>query len=592
MKLFKNQKIIYCLVIALIMSTIAGKNSKAINDDINKGVTLILNPSINPFSMTSKMLAERPLFNYKIDFDKNEFIDLYQKTSAYSINESQFINDFSILELKRAIELEISGGQFPVSSESYISEKIKSAINKRNFNMQIYLDLQQIKTISIDHNKNFPSLNNRFLLDTYKIFFSNPNKRGLSTAGDLFTDKNYIRKVINYFDKYGTHYASSQVLGNKYGMEVTNDSPTVYKTLEIDGKMVIADNNMTGKLDSSIETDRVSATIVRDVNAKSRYGEFFAGECKFSNHRIQDCKENALQLVHLEARPLYFLFDPFLMTTKLIKDKKEISKPEIKAIYSNMKRFHFEIERALDVKNLVVVELLFWNLEKSKSESTHPCIKKQDNILMEIINYKKKMHKAPFSMNIQSVNKFLPVMKIENYEDLKTDDFAISVDKSQGFYMCAKKEYNLSPTDITKGQWLKKDYIKDVKFLSLKDENIFTKLGYICKLTWQFTVNDEVEKFSICVLKTNNFLNRNLVQDIQFFSFPKESNKCNAKHFSLDYHGKLYVCDCEYNVADLSTAYTGMDMFLCLARKSDINYIINKPINKKQAEKERRILRR
>ena len=193
MKLFKNQKIIYCLVIALIMSTIAGKNSKAINDDINKGVTLILNPSINPFSMTSKMLAERPLFNYKIDFDKNEFIDLYQKTSAYSINESQFINDFSILELKRAIELEISGGQFPVSSESYISEKIKSAINKRNFNMQIYLDLQQIKTISIDHNKNFPSLNNRFLLDTYKIFFSNPNKRGLSTAGDLFTDKNYIR---------------------------------------------------------------------------------------------------------------------------------------------------------------------------------------------------------------------------------------------------------------------------------------------------------------------------------------------------------------------------------------------------------------
>jgi len=205
-------------------------------------------------------------------------------------------------------------------------------------------------------------------------------------------------------------------------------------------------------------------------------------------------------------------------------------------------------------------------------------------MLKTLLNFTKK---KPYSLKnvVVNVNKYLPIFKLENYEDLKMEDFSILSLKGNGLYMCQRLEHILTPDIIHKESWIKKDYIKDVKYLIREEQSAFLKLGYKCDEIWE--INDK--KYVICVLKTNIFIDDDIVTDIKLMTFPKKNNKCRRLDvFKVHLFNHLYLCDCKYKLSGLGEGNQEDDLYLCLSRKNNNDNPINMAVGGKAEKKKRK----
>lgn len=675
---------------------------------LSRGFSFLLkDKEINQFP--ENPISQKKIFNYDSNIQKNILPKLLYTDERFRLVINRNISDLKIEEVKKNSQITVGGAHFPTVNTGQYKKAI-SQIFRRGLANQFTTDNYGIKYISPDHDKNFPSLSNQIIKESYKRFNSLPNSVQVNvTFSDFINDDNLIQGAIDFFKDYGTHYIYEYTLGyragfqrefrtnmtyllNKDGKIPNTDLKTFLSFIEksekietvkaeekkanekadekkatataknflkkratnsndpekekkaaliqnpapvpivsklpipeipnspsidfdandpnksIDDDSIIASSVGKGNDNSIINNSLTSLGnstsahlsrydfIVNEPAIKSNsndplFAHFAVGECEVENYFIKSnrCNKNNPRLIRYKIAPIYKLFNPFFQTRTLFKaDSLTLGVSEMKQIYGKLRRMFFFIQEALDPSLFVVTEIFSNSFDRNAPGTWNPCLQPNPSVFETIRRrYTITKKKDIFAKEALLMNKQIPVVSIKNYATpKKTFDIISSLDKSM--YWCLKQEHNMHPEDLISGQWRKRRFVVDVRFIIDNDHIPFTSAGYECKETWEFMDNKTkiLTRWHFCVKYSNDFMSPMLITDVKIFEFQKVMGKCYHDSLVIWNNGRKYFCSCEINLQKISDdkAQDDKDVFFCYSRKNDLFYIPiipNRPVNSK-----------
>lgn len=323
-------------------------------------------------------------------------------------------------------------------------------------------------------------------------------------------------------------------------------------------------------------------------NSTPTFSHFAIGECEIDKFFIKTnkCNKEIPKLVKFKVAPIHNLFNPLFQTRRLFKfNNTEINPKKMLTIFHNIKRMFYLIQEALDPKLFVVTDIFSVQTERTSlnTNTDNECFKTNPNTL-EIVNKKYAVvnTNSVFYHDSIQMNKHLPVISIVNYATPKKG-FNIISSAEKSMFWCTKREHNIHPEDLITGEWRKRKYLLDIKFIIDNDNKPFTDAGFKCSETWEFHDQESksLDRWHFCAKYTYDFTHPLIITDVKIFSFQKSMAKCFNNSLITWLNGRKYYCDCEINLQKMSdeAGQQDKDVFFCYSRKSEM---LNKPITPNQ----------
>lgn len=563
---------------------------------LNRGMSY-LKEKADHFKNVDKLITPGKIFNNQIDWHKGYFGNYIVSEQGSRIALNRNISTFSTEEMKKHEQVSVKGRyKSVVGSDVY--EHAVSHVIRKPVRSHLFSDTIGVLELTLNVNKNFPSLNRDFLKAAYNTFYELPNKITPNhTMDDIRNNKEAIDAAVKFFEFYGTHFISYSLWGYRFGFyqEYKNSTSyqrnskggyhdinmTEYKFKQVSNSTEkdISNSTEENTSNSTVENNSTNKTIQKPIqaglNPKPDLNQFYVGECTVDNFFImQDtCNKKDPKLVEFEITPISYLFKPFL---QLKKDhntgKVTLDKEKLEKISSNMEFIRTQIQEALNPNQFVITEFSFFTSDMKDSEKIK-CLTVNDEGLKKVHKEFKQTRGNKFYQEMEFLhNQNLPVLSFKNFNIMK-EGYQIITKKQEGFYMCAYKRHILFPEELLSGSWKTLKYLEEVKMFKDNDVKSFEDTGYECKEAWEFeNKKRELVKYYMCTKWSDNFINERLITDIKFFDFNERMRKCNDGFLYTYLDGKKYDCDCQFNFKELSDNKGQGDTFLCVSRKAETIY--------------------
>jgi len=528
-------------------------------------------------------------------FLKDSYNKFYKFPHSVEVNAtfSDFVNDDNLIQ--GAIDF------FKDYGTHYISEYTYGF--KIGFNREYRTD----KTFLENKDGKIPNTNLELMLS-----FIQESEKSNSTA-HVNNLKDQTKTFLKSEEPVKKNTAPVPIVTMKAAPQIPNSPPSDFDPNNPDGSMdddsIFEDSSKKGDFNTILKDSISSLGNKKDVKIGTKYdflvdevpkkpnnmdplfSQFAVGECETRDFFIKSnrCNMKNPRLIKYQITPIHNLFNPFLQTKASFSiGGKKIGKDDMKFIYTTIRKMFYFIQEALNPDLFVVTEIFSENYERANVNKMHPCFRQKSSTL-EIIRQKYMVTnlKLRFSKESIMMNKYLPVIGIKNYATPKKS-FEIISNQGNSMYWCLKQEHNIHPQDLVNGEWRKRKFLIDIRYIIDNDDIPFTQAGYECKQTWQFTdpVTQNLNRWHFCVKYTSDFTHPLIVTDVKIFEFQKTMGKCFHNSLVVWNNGREYYCNCEINFGDLTDdkSQKDKDIFFCVSRKNNLFYkplVANQPINSK-----------
>ena len=297
------------------------------------------------------------------------------------------------------------------------------------------------------------------------------------------------------------------------------------------------------------------------------------GNCKANpvTNDFDDCEEKVSKygLIGFEVAYLYNLFDAATVTGKLTLPNKSIVTPDkIERIKVNLKNIIEAVENALYVKNSIVSDVVVYNNVAVEDKNNIGCLLNVKT--KRFANFKNSLYSDEFK-----VDKLHPLLKLTTKNAVDYFDFALLRKKKYGTYICNYKRFNLEVEDLFSPNLFNRQFIKGLKFETNSTLDADKTINpEDCTNLWAGKIHTDPTKVEInylCMQKTSNFLDNDLITDIKVKAFPED--KCAP----FKYNDKDYVCICDKNLLEIPNKDAKLKRFLCYTQKI-LNESLKKPV--------------
>ena len=411
-------------------------------------------------------------------------------------------------------------------------------------------------TLKINNKTQFPQLSGVFLADALECF----DKPEVKTFED---QDEYLTRAMQFLYKYGTHYLKSA----KFGSRVI-----IFTELKMK-KEDFKPSNKTNKFESNIKSGSIQLEQAVDKPG-IRFTDFDQsmeiGNCNVDTFKNEfkncDKKVSKASLLGYEVDHIFNLFNSANIVGSIkMPDTSVVTPDKLENMHKNLKNLVLAVESAMYIRNMVVSDVVVYNNLSNEDKAFVGCL---NNDVMT-----PRFNKFPYSLFSEEhkVGKMHPVFKATAKNFINFYELTILARKKFSTYICNQKKYNLKLEDFISGQMFNKKWIKGIKLYTnhtMTEELKKDKMrAEDCTVLWGGKGRDSDPKKVIvdylCLKKTTNFLDPELIVDIKVKSF--KDDKCES--FKLN--DREYTCLCETNLSALPKANVKKKTYLCYAKKSD-----------------------
>jgi hypothetical protein len=546
-------------------------SKKAVDEVMNLGYTYFGN-SKDIFKAPIDVMNKAKIFDYEnINISQHTFGDLVYSKSLYRFHSKK---NFVYMDKKalKTINSQAVLGNFPISNESYVHNVYaKYFKEKPNLNAQIHSDTYEILELSHNHSLKFPNLDKDFAKEAMKVFYEFPIKENMSEHISyrlLSENQQVYKKIVGFFQKYGTHYVNKAYYGFTAGKRSENN---------------------TGK-------DNDAEKLAESNNTK----EYQLGICLKDKHGNLDTKSCILKdpkLVKIEVKPICDLFAKVMSggTIDIVDSNAKslnLSKKVVSKINHLMEMSLEMLQQATEISQLAVISVMVAQNQPEECKKNNGLIKEY------MTNYDNYDRKKDLMRALRIRDKEIPVVRIKNWGIVTTmdangkKDYRILSDtkpNQKSLYMCVIKSFLLAANkDILDRQ----NFYTDVKLIGKNDRKMYEEAGYKCdthdKHMWKyrdphFKTQEKIETFGYCYSRTKNTFDSNIILDIKFFEFSEHLYKCSDKKLEVFMDNYYYTCDCDtdYNLLSEDPKDLKLSRFMCVSRVRqnlmEMPEAINKP---------------
>lgn len=546
-------------------------SKKAIDEVMNLGYTYFGN-SKDIFKAPIDVMNKAKIFDYdNVSVSQQNFGDLiYSKSSYHFQNRKNFMNmDKKAL---KTINSQAVLGNFPISNESYVHNVYaKYFKEKPGLNAQILSDTYEILELSHNHSMKFPNLDKDFAKEAMKVFYEFPIKENMSEHISyrlLSENQQVYKRIVGFFQKYGTHYVNKAYYGFTSGERNEN-----HKGKDSDADALAEKNNTK---------EYQLGTCVKDKNGNLDY---------------KSCVLKDPKLVKIEVKPICDLFANIMSggTIDIVDSNAKslnLNQKVVSKIHHLMEMSLEMIQQATEISQLAVISVMVAQNQPEECKLNNDLIQKY---MTDYDNYDRK---KDLMRALRIRDKELPVVKIKNWGIVDTieangkRDYRILSDTKpdqKSLYMCVIKNFLLPANkDILDRQ----AFYTDVKLVGLNDRKMYEDAGYKCdskeKHVWKyrdphFKTQKKIETFGFCYQRTKNCFDSDIILDIKFFQFSEHLYKCSDKKLEVFMDNYYYTCDCDTDYGLISEDPKNLkeSRFMCVSRVRqnlmEMPEVINKP---------------
>jgi hypothetical protein len=525
-----------------------------VNHLLNRGYSLLADQS-SLLERPASVLAKYNIFEYEFDLEKALNMhttpsDLIFDAEPKSDKGQKILKEYSAEEIMQAQDFAISGN-YKVSNSNFLYQRGRSVKGLSKKKTVLYFHEKVEFSVTINNKTDFPRLNPIFLADALQLF-----NRPL--VSDFEGQEDYLRDGIAFLHKYGTHYMRKSKWGSRM---------TMLTELKLHKEDMIP-SNKTSKSDSNVQSGSVSLEGSKDKPGE-RYLDFDnsmeLGNCKVDSLKNEffDCqnKQQNFGLIGYEVDYLYNLFNTASITGTLkLPDKSVVTPDKIELIQKNLKALIDGIEAALNVKNSIISDVAIFNNMLVEEKSSLFCLNEAKTKRFGLIS-------SSLFGDEHKVEKLKPLYKLNHKNHINYFDHGLISKKKFTTYACLVKRFNLLREDLFSSQLFNREYINGLMFsnnATLKNDHIKPE---DCTNLWAGKGGDPTEpkKYLVnylCMKKTANFLDPNIITDIKVKSF--DGNKCS----SFKYNDREYLCLCETDLGKFAKKKMKAKRYLCYSTKS------------------------
>lgn len=525
-----------------------------VNHLLNRGYSLLADQS-SLLERPASVLGKYNIFEYEFDLEKalnmhTSPSDLIFDAQPKNDKGQKILKEYSAEEIMQAQDFAISGN-YKVSNSNFLYQRGRSVKGLSKKKTVLYFHEKVEFSVTVNNKTDFPRLNPVFLADALEIF-----NRPL--VSEFEGQEDYVRDGIAFLHKYGTHYMRKSKWGSRM---------TMLTELKLHKEDMVP-SNKTAKSDSNVQSGSVSLE-----GSKDKPGERFVdfdnsmelGNCKVDTikNEFYDCqkKQQNFGLIGYDVDYLYNLFNTASITGTLkLPDKSVVSPDKIELIQKNLKALIDGIEAALDVRNSIISDVAIFNNMLVEEKSSLICLNEAKTKRFGLIG------NSLFGDEYK-VEKLKPLFKLNAKNHINYFDHGLISKKKYTTYACLTKRFNLLREDFFSSQLFNREYINGLIFSNnstLKSDNIKPE---DCTNLWVGKGGDSTDpkKFLVnylCMKKTANFLDPNIITDIKVKSF--DGNKCS----SFKYNDREYFCLCDTDLGKFAKKKMKAKRYLCYSTKS------------------------
>lgn len=514
-----------------------------INTYLKKGYSSILDQTdllIRP----ATTLARYSIFDYNINIDdimngiSSEDI-IFEKFDKPKINKGQKqIKQYTYSEIKDAYDFVIHG-EYQVPYDNFLYQRGLSIEQLKQKKTVLYYNEKIDFMISINQQKGFPRLSKNFIADVLNIF-------DIPEVKDLYSNKQFVREGLYFFNKYGTHFLNRTKYGSRF-MWISELNLTKYDD---------ASPHQTAKDETVFKAGAIAIETSRD-QPNDRLTDFEIstelGDCEINPNEatMEKCVDNPSYkgLLGFEVEYIYRLFDSDKIKTQILNtDGTPIPNDKLKNIYVNLKFLLESLISSIDVRNNYIKDFIVYNNLRADFGEPLPCVKKYKS---------KRFGDLPESLYFQDlrIDRFNPVFRLDQSNKIDSNHlYVMSISRFQT-YICNLKE-RLFTNDLISSPYLfNKKYLIGFHFILASElQTNGTKIDgdvdiadchnfYVHKKS---DINDiqGSEILLLCLKYTNVFLDNRIITDVKIKSFV--NNECG----NFSYNGRNYECLCEKSIQE------------------------------------------
>jgi hypothetical protein len=266
-------------------------------------------------------------------------------------------------------------------------------------------------------------------------------------------------------------------------------------------------------------------------------------------------------LIGYEVDYLYNLFNSAAITGSLtLPDKSVVSPDKIQNIQKNLKNLIDAVENSLWVKNSIVSDVVVYNNVGIEDKNSIGCL--EDPKTKRFSQFKNSLFSDEYK-----VDKLHPVFKLTPKDFVNYYDLALLNKKKYSTFACMYKKFNFEAEDVFSTHLWNREFINGVKLSSNSTAKADGVKVEDCTNLWVGKGKDKVDPNKmeveyLCLNKTTNFLDNNIITDLKVKIFP--GNKCAP----FKYNDRDYNCICDKDLAGMAKKNAKIKRFLCYSRKT------------------------